>query len=242
MIAHLKTLANTLLDAVYPPACLVCDAPLKSGPLMLCEPCRTAIVNDPFPYCPRCSSTIGPGIDATAGCLKCPPRAFAFKSASRLGPYDGRLRDAILKMKHAAGESLAETLGALWVEQHLEAFRLLQPQAVVPVPLHYLRRLRRGYNQAASLARMIAARLDVPLHAHALRRVKYTPMQALQSPTARRENLKGAFAVSPFAEVKGLRILLVDDVLTTGATADAAARALRDGGVAEIHVAILAHR
>ena len=117
-----------------------------------------------------------------------------------------------------------------------------RPQVIVPVPLHWRRWRRRGYNQAEELARGLARTLRLPLAAHALRRQRATDLQANQSATARWDNVKDVFAVRSAAGVRGLRVLLVDDVLTTGATCHFAAAALLGAGAAQVHAAVVAHR
>jgi len=145
-------------------------------------------------------------------------------------------------MKYSQGETLAETLGLVWVEHQRDLFNRLNPDLILPVPLHFWRRLRRGYNQAQSLAEMIARRLSRPCRPRWLRRIRDTPLQSMQSATARRQNVIGAFALSAWAQVKDSRVLLIDDVLTTGATADAVAGVLIHAGAAQVDVAVLAHR
>lgn len=110
------------------------------------------------------------------------------------------------------------------------------------MPLHWWRRWERGYNQSAAIARGIAVRLGVRCQPNALVRVRPTPQQRTRSASERRENVKGAFRLSRFARVRNERVLLVDDVLTTGATADAATGVLLAGGAAQVTVAVIAHR
>jgi ComF family protein len=244
VIPHLRKLANALIDAVYPPICMLCGTSLGEGPhqFMFCGLCKGELCHNPHTDCPRCSSSIGTGVDASDGCANCRATSFAFASSFRLGAYDGKLREAILKMKHLSGESLAEMLGSLWVEQQLLKFQALNAQVVLPIPLHYFRQWRRGYNQAAALARMVANRLAVPCPQSWLKRNRHTPMQIEPSPAARRENVRGAFKLTRLARIHGKRVLLIDDVLTTGATLDAAARVIHGGGAAQVDVAVLAHR
>src|SRR5438105_6945599 len=111
----LRLLGRAAGYLVYPPHCLICDAPLPAerAPASLCEPCFTAVVTDPHTCCPRCSSTVGPHTDTTDGCPRCRGQSFRFEGAVRLGPYDGRLREAVLRAKRLPGEPLAEVLGGL---------------------------------------------------------------------------------------------------------------------------------
>src|SRR5205085_1670837 len=139
---------------------------------------------------------------------------FAFESVLRLGPYDGVLRDLVLRLKHHSGEGLAELVGALWAQQAEARFRALAADVLVPVPLHWSRRWQRGYNQSAALAYGLSHRLGIPLHPSWLRRVRNTPRQTAQSLAGRRENVRGAFRARAGVPLKGKAVLLVDDVMT----------------------------
>lgn len=229
------------VDLVWPRRCLHCDGQSPSD-ICLCEACREAFTGDAYNACPRCTSTIGPHADASDGCLQCKTSRFHFASAQRLGVYGEQLRDAILAMKHRGGETLAEVMGAVWAEARREQLMKSQPQAVIAVPLHWRKRFARGFNQAELIARGLASGLGIPFIPRAIRRVKPTPPQTGVTPTERRENMKGAFRASRVHPLKGLRVLLIDDVLTTGATADAASVAILAGGAAQVDVAVLAHR
>jgi ComF family protein len=184
---------------------------------------------------------MGPFALVEGGCSACRDQSFHFECLVRLGPYAGRLRDAILLLKNASGEGLADLLGELWA-CHLETrLRDLKAEVIVPVPLHWRRRLKRGYNQSEVLARALADRLRLPCRPRWLRRVRNTPPQVEQpSQAARRENVQNAFAAPGRAELSGKTILLVDDILTSGSTANEAARCLRAAGAARILVAVLA--
>jgi ComF family protein len=159
----------------------------------------------------------------------------------RLGPYDGLLSEVIQRrLKYISGEGLAELLADLWASHQEKRLRELKVDLIVPVPLHWRRRWRRGYNQSEILARGIAARLHVPCKPGWLRRVRNTPRQVGQRGAARRDNVRNAFFAPRWAQLHGKAILLVDDVLTTGSTASEAARALRAAGAARVVVAVLA--
>jgi ComF family protein len=229
-----------LIDLVYPPSCLVCDLPgAMPPPHAVCAACFTALRDDPHTTCPRCGSTVGPHADLADGCVRCRNETYRFAGVVRLGPYAGVRRDAVLRAKHSAGEPLAETLGLIFAESCRDRLLADRPHAVVPVPLHWLRRLARGYDQSVAVAHGLAAGLGLPCRPGWLRRVLNTPHQTGQSGTARRENVRGAFRARP--AVRGMRVVLVDDVLTTGATCDAAAQALIAAGAAQVRVAVVAH-
>jgi ComF family protein len=175
-----------------------------------------------------------------SGCSACRDESLPFEAAVRLGRYDGPLRDVILRMKHHTGEALAELLGELWADRVGPRLLALQPEVVVPVPLHWWRRWRRGYNQSAALAHSLADRLKLPCHPGWLRRIRNTPPQTSQTLAGRRENVRGAFRARYGVPLRQRSVLLVDDVMTTGATASEAARALLKGGAARVLVAVLA--
>ena len=239
-----RSALHSLGELVWPRDCLLCDAAMPPEPssVCLCPACRTAIGSDPFSTCPRCASSIGPHIPDSEDCPRCRTEKFHFASAQRLGVYDGRLRDAVLKIKNPGQEMLAESLGLFWGGRSRDRLLHSDPQVVVPVPLHWRRRWSRGFNQSDSLARGVATALNLPMAVGALRRIRATPSQTSQTPAERRKNVVGAFAAGPWTRVKRSRILLIDDVLTTGATSDAATVALLASGAAQVDVAVLAHR
>jgi ComF family protein len=183
---------------------------------------------------------VGPYVRLEGGCNACRDQSFHFECAVRLGSYEGLLRQVVLRLKHASGEGLAEVLGELWAFHMEKRLRDLMADVIVPVPLHWWRRLTRGYNQSEVLARGLAKHLRIPCQPRWLRRIRNTPQQVGQTATARRENVKNAFFAPARVELRGRTILLVDDVATTASTANDAARALRGAGAARIVVAVLA--
>lgn len=238
----LADLARGFRQLVYPAVCARCEVLVSNPDDDFCPACAEALTADPNLTCPRCTSTIGPHTDVSDGCPRCRGDKFHFDSATRLGPYDGALRDAILLMKHRAGESMAEYVGRLWARHHAERFRTLGVQVVIPVPLHWWRKFRRGYNQAETLSAAVAQLLGVEHRQRWLRRIRSTPIQAQLAESDRRTNVRGAFQAARSARLAGKTVLLVDDVLTTGSTASEAARAIKAVGAAKVHVAVLAHR
>lgn len=153
-----------------------------------------------------------------------------------VGPHDGLLRDAIHAFKFDGARDLAEILGAALDDGFIQS--QLDIDVVVPVPLHERRFRWRGYNQAALLADVVAANLGVP-HEALLTRTRYTGTQVGRDAAARRVAVDGAFAASP-AQVNGRRVLLVDDVVTTGSTLSACAEALADAGASFVIAACIA--
>jgi ComF family protein len=236
----LRTLGRGLLQILYPNVCWLCGQSIAPELPAFCPQCHDAVFIDPHPSCPRCAATVGPFVAVDSGCRYCRGADFAFDGAIRLGPYQGQLREVVLRLKESYNEGLAELVGAEWASRHLEAWRALGIGCVVPVPLHWWRRWQRGYNQSEALARILAAALRVPCRTHGLRRIRATAHQAALALTARRENVRGAFQPRRSVTFQGQTVLLVDDVMTTGSTAHEAARALRRGGAARVVVAVLA--
>lgn len=241
----LTELASSASRLVFPNSCLICDAAESDTDSFrhgLCTDCHRAVTNDAQPSCQRCALTVGPHLDTHDGCSTCRETSFAFESVVRLGPYESRLREAAIRMKSTPGESLAEMMGRAYWEVRFELLRKAHVDFVVPVPLHWRREWGRGHNQSVGLAEGIAEGLGVTLDRRLLRRVRYTPQQLQPSAAARRENVRGAFRVRRQAKVTGKRILLVDDVMTTGSTANEVARTLKAAGAKGVVVAILARR
>jgi len=192
------------------------------------------------PVCEGCGAPFdydrGPGVRCAACMAK--PRAFDAARAACL--YDEVSRDPILKLKHADRTDLAPLL-VRWLSR-AAADLLAEAEAIAPIPLHRWRLLGRRYNQAAELARPLAGLWDKPYLADALVRRRATDSQAGKSASGRRRNLVGAFHVPERRrfQVEGRRILLVDDVMTTGATLEGCARALKQAGASRVDVAVLA--
>jgi ComF family protein len=235
-----RDLARGLLHLAYPGVCHLCTKPIAIGSGDFCPDCRDALVIDPHPTCQRCASTLGPNLPPAPDCAKCRGTPFAFDRVIRLGPYEGIRRDAVLRMKHGHNEGLADAVGELWAADAMAPLKTVGAGAVVPVPLHWRRRWSRGYNQAAALGRALASGLQIPFADGALRRLRATPFQT-GGRDARRENVRDAFVAKSDSRTRAKTVLLVDDVLTTGSTASAAARALRSAGAARVVVAVMAH-
>jgi ComF family protein len=236
-----RDLGRGLLHLVYPNLCYLCGDSLAPSIGPLCPRCETGLLSDPATICPHCAETAGPFTIIDGRCAGCRDETLPYECVLRLGPYDGLLRDAVLRIKQHHGEGLAELLGERWAERDRVRLMAFGATVVVPVPLHWRRRWQRGYNQSEALARSLAGRLGLPCRPRWLRRVRNTPpSQTAQSTGQRRHNVHGAFAVVRGARVAGETVLLVDDVLTTGSTCAEATRALRKAGAARVIVAALA--
>lgn len=177
---------------------------------------------------------------ARGDCGNCRGHNFRFKRACTIGPYRDELRQAVLHAKHAAYEPLAIALGQRLADAVTRQSFAEPPSLVVPVPMHWLKRLWRKTNPASTIAQSLARELGLPLAGGALVCRRYLLRQATLTPPQRRENVRGAFRASRWQRLDGKAILLVDDVMTTGATAHEASRALLQAGAAAVYVATVA--
>ncbi|HET7752328.1 MAG TPA: ComF family protein [Anaeromyxobacteraceae bacterium] len=223
-------LVTDLLDLCFPPSCAACREPLgssRAGPF--CAVCADAVEPVP-PGCPRCGL---PGQEAAA-CGACRLQVPAFDGCVAGALFGGPMADAVHALKYCGRAAIAGPLGA-WLAA---AAPLPRGADVVSVPLARRRRIERGYDQAALLADSVARAARLPRLRSALRRVRETPPQVGRSRDERFRNVAGAFTAA--AAVRGRDLLLVDDVVTTGATASACAEALRAAGARSIAVLALA--
>ena len=238
----LSDLSEAIDALVFPWSCVLCGMEGVRGPL--CKVCREDLVEKSVAFaqsaCPRCALGLGPFEDSRGGCASCRDHSLGFDAALAMGSYDGQLRELCLRLKHERNAWLASWLSELLVEARRDAFKDIPSDAlIVPVPLHWWRYWRRGYNQAEALAEGMAKQLKLPIR-RLLKRVVRTRRLAHLSRTARCEAVRDAFRARASPKITGRTILLVDDVLTTGATCGAAARALKRAGAARIVVAVVA--
>jgi ComF family protein len=235
---------QTLLDAVLPPLCLGCNE-IVATPGALCPDCWPHYSFIAAPHCQRCGipftadlSSADPGQDALCvDCLTRPPR---FRRARAVLVYDDKSRRVVLPLKHGDRTDMAKACGRWMARAGAEL--VSDADFVAPVPLHWRRLLTRRYNQAALLARMITRDGASILAPDLLQRARWTGSQAGLKAVERRRNVRKAFEVHPrwLAKLKGRTVLLVDDVLTTGATAEACTGALKQAGAAHVDVLTLA--
>ncbi|WP_166366270.1 ComF family protein [Pseudomonas akapageensis] len=218
-------------------SCLLCNES-TDNPYPLCVPCEAEL---PWlhEHCQVCALPL-PFAGLTCGqCSKHPP---AFERVEAPWYYGFPIDALITRFKHNSrwpfGRLLAELLGH-WLEHSFDE-GLPRPQRLLPVPMARKRLRQRGFNQAAMLANWLSASLDITCDEHLLLRSRETQAQQDLDALARKRNLRHAFALAPGAQVKGMHLALVDDVLTTGATADALARLLIDAGAARVDVYCLA--
>jgi ComF family protein len=226
------------LDTLYPPICLACRAATSEAGA-LCSSCWRAMRFIERPFCDRLGTPfehdLGEGL-LSPQAVTDPP---VFQRARAVARFeDGPARRLVHRLKYSDRGELAAPMGA-WMAR-AGADVLAEADAITPVPLHARRLWTRRFNQAAALGREIARRAGKPFEPALLRRVKATRSQVGLSREQRVQNMQGAFRAAPGGSVQGRRIALVDDVLTSGATANAAARALLRAGAAQVDLIVFA--
>lgn len=232
---------TALLDVAFPPSCVACGCGTAERERRdFCSVCEAELTVFREAVCLRCSTPLADAAETGASvCPACRDERWAFDRVIALGPYDGLLRRLVLEGKRRAGQPATEAFGRLLA-------RLCQQEAqtdsiVVPIPQHWTRRLARRADGVGAMAESLAAGAGLPC-VRALRRTRATPRQTEIAPSSRAANVRGALAVRSGNRVAGRCVLLVDDVFTTGATCQAAARALRAAGADRVVAVVAARR
>lgn len=242
-------LTSCLTYPRLPCPCLLCDSSLPPhSPNLLCSDCAAALPHLQKPLCACCSLPLATGAQApgitTVYCGQCLAAPPSFSHSLIPFRYDFPLDALIHKFKYqqqlSAGKSLAQLL-LHFVQQQLHQTPLLRPDMLVPVPLHWRRQWQRGFNQAELLAQPLSKALGIPLRNSCQRRLHNHSQQGL-SRRQRLRNLRQAFAINPagLADIQGKHLALVDDVVTTGATARCLSAMLRRAGAAQVDIWALA--
>lgn len=245
-LAHLGRAAFRF---VFPPSCPLCHRDVEfyerddfgrvTAPV-LCDGCSTELLLSSGRRCSRCGLPVGPHA-RTDGCPHCRPLKFRFRGVIRAGLYDGSMRTACIRAKSSMQFPLAAALANLLWQQERDDLDVASIDLVVPVPRHWTKHLLLPHHAAETMARVLARRLGKPLGRGWLRKIKWTPDQSDLTAANRKLNLKDAFAVWPRPRsLAGKTVLLVDDILTTGTTANECSRALLHAGVAKVIVAVIA--
>jgi ComF family protein len=232
-----------LADLLFPSRCALCgaaDHAPSDGGNVYCPDCIEKLTPEPRNRCQRCAAEIGPYAKSDQGCPHCRNRTLRFNAVVCLGMYDGSLRKALLAAKWSFSAVRMSSLGALLATTRSMELNAASFDRIVPIPQHWRQRLVRNFNPAWIIAHELASRLDIDCDVHVLRRASRTRPQKRVSVKQRFENQSGTLAVSHPPAVQGQRILIVDDVLTTGATCSEAAKVLKAAGAKSCTVAVLA--
>lgn len=214
---------GSFIDLLYPPQCGGCQT---AGSLW-CDACRAAIEPIKPPWCEKC----GEPFVTDRLCANCRAHPLVIEKIRSVALFEGVLRQAIHRFKYERLAGLAEPFGEMLADYWRG--ELLTADWLIPVPLHPSRERDRGYNQSELLARSLARRVDVPVSSKGLRRTRATAVQMTLNAAERRQNVAGAFGCVE-GRVHGARVMLIDDVGTTGATLDACAQAVLKAGAASV--------
>ncbi|HET6183543.1 MAG TPA: ComF family protein [Acetobacteraceae bacterium] len=240
-LRHLARAGAAALDLLLPPSCITCGRAVERNGL-LCPECfrRTGFVTAPYCDCCGVPFDARPPARGRLVCARCDAAPSAFARVRAALRYDAGARALILPLKHADRTEIAAALAPMMARAGAELLR--ETELLAPVPLHRWRLFRRRYNQAALLARAIGRLARRPVLPDALARTRRTASMGAKSAAERQREVENAFAVRPRHAVRiaGRRVLLIDDVMTSGATADACARALLAAGAARVDVLVAA--
>ena len=243
----LASFGRDVADFLYPPVCVRCGAvstaqaagPTTSCRRRFCEECSDLLKCRIDQACLACGAPVGPHLQSWS-CRHCRDDRFAFERVVALGVYEQDLKACCVRAKKPSEAPLAAGLSELLWEAHREFLTDAGVDVVVPVPHHWWERTTHRHLPPVTIGRVLAHRLSIPMATHILAKRRRTSAQTRLSPSQRRRNLRRAFRLAGGATLDGLTVLLTDDVLTTGTTADRSARVLVEAGAARVLVAVIA--
>src|SRR2546423_1418948 len=233
------SLFGAIASLLYPASCTICAASFETTEY-LCSECENQVSRIVPPFCAKCSEPFDGAITSEFACANCAHRKIHFEAAVAAYRARGIVRHVMLNFKYGRQIHLRH-LVARWLVAALDDERIRERRfdAIVPVPLHPARQRERGFNQAGLLAEWLSSHNGVPLRP-ALQRVRYTTTQTAFDRAERMRNLHDAFRLRKNADVRRLRVLLIDDVLTTGSTLSECARVLKKAGAQSVYAATAA--
>lgn len=234
--------AVSAAELLFPAACTFCGELVEDdvGASLLCHTCRRNLLPETNSFCPKCALPYPELANLTGDCAACRESKPHFDAARTLGVYQLEVRQAVLRIKHAAFEPLAMQLGGLLAERLRSNYFTPPPDIVAPVPMHWLKRVWNRTSAAELLAQAVARELKLPCLTDVVRCKQYTQKQSHLPASQRWDNVREAFAVGWGFDLKGAKILLVDDVITTGSTCSAIARELKRAGATNVYAAAIA--
>lgn len=237
MVDLARPLFGAALDFLYPPTCALCDVRLHPYEQIVCDPCRAGLLQEDTWRCPRCGATgRGSGPSRGEACPKCPPPGARYEGILAVTTYNESVARIVHSFKYHRRIEAGRLMGDLMVARLAEPLLALEGRVgcVVPVPLHWTRRIGRGFNQSRDLGAQLSRALGLPLEAGLMRRNRRTRQQAMLRPEERARNVEGAFEVAARWRGKLPGVLLIDDVVTTGHTIRECARVLREAGAPQV--------
>jgi ComF family protein len=230
------------MDLLFPPRCVACSAEIVESrdSIMLCGDCREGLPLADWPVCSRCAAPVPSTDGITLECNHCRGDKLRFDRTLALGAYEANLRQLVMLMKEQRSQLVASTLVELAWRELGSRLAELKVDVVAPVPMPFWRRWQRGTNPPRAMAEKLAEKLGVPAAGGMLRLKRNLPPQVGLSRPARFRNVAGEMAVRPTYYLQAAHVLLVDDILTTGATCSEAARVLKRAGAEHVSVFVIA--
>ncbi len=239
---------HTAVNIVIPPVCALCRADLgdEYRCIGFCQDCRSLLTGFGERYCARCGNEYDSHRQETncgrnGCCPRCKQQKFQFSAVFALGPYQSHVRRAVLQTKHPQGYPLAVALGRLLAQTQKKDLEVFHPDMVIAIPTHWWRRFQRGAYGPDAIAESVAKYLGIPKASRWIIRSRHTTKQVTLPQTRRKRNLENAFRLIK-KEVSGKRILLIDDVMTTGTTCNEVARIFQSNGARDVAVAVVARQ
>lgn len=228
----MNLLLENILDILYPRRCPICQEVVKKRGEMICPSCRKEIAPIQEPVCKKCGKPI---MDAAEEyCCDCGKMGHLYTRGLAVLPYTGKVRKSLHQIKFHNKKEYLDFYGPYMAEVLGKRILAWDAQALIPVPLHHSKRRKRGFNQAEILAVEVGRALGIPVRTDVVQRIRNTRPQKDLSLRERQNNLKGAFKIIQY-DVKLKKIILVDDIYTTGSTIDGIAGKLLEQGAEEVY-------
>lgn len=219
-----------LLNFLYPRCCPLCHQILKDQRAMICENCSVSLKPIRQPYCKKCGRPVD---EEEEYCKDCMSEKHQFEEGRGIFLYQGKMKESLIKYKYYGHREYGAFYAAAICRYAEKEIRRWRPELIVPVPLHKKKKRARGFNQAGDLAEKIGAYFGIPVFSELVSKKEHTKSQKKLNAAARKRNLKGVFSVTE--RLDGRRVLVIDDVYTTGSTMDAIASALKEKGAERVY-------
>ena len=238
----LLSVLNTILDIIYPRSCYLCKKTLPENYTCFCLSCLRKLPLIKYTICQRCGSPLGQYISFHASCNICKNKYFSFAGLRYAGYYEDGLRQLLLDLKFNRQYHIAMFLGRI-LANHLKKYPFRHsPDAVLAVPMHLIDEQKRGYNQSELIAKVVAKQLKLPLINNLLYQTNKKEKQSSLPENQRHQNVLNVFSVNSKIKNywKGKTLLLIDDIFTTGSTANECSKVLKKNGIKRVYVATIA--
>lgn len=233
------TIAGT--DFIFPPACHYCASPIEKGAIVhLCPACLGQLSETNKNFCSICSVVVGPHLETSSGCFYCQNEKYSFRRATALGNHVGFLKSVVLQAKLQRDNPLLYSLSQLLADRITRSDQNDASNLIIPIPQHWTDRILYPFHAPVTLSNHLSHLLKQPANSNILQLRQRTVRQHTLQGAERRQNLRDAFYISPRINLKGAKIILVDDVMTTGTTCNRATQQLLKAGAEDVCVAVLA--